>query len=48
MIVDAGNDGQFRHFVTAGGEAHLADNPLYDQPPKRLRVKRLRVNGSRY
>jgi len=37
MIVAAGNNGQFRHFVTAGDEAHLADNPLYCENP--LRVK---------
>ena len=36
MIVGAGNDGQFRHFVTAGGEAHLADNPLYLTNPDRV------------
>lgn len=36
MIVGAGNDGQFRHFVTAGGEAHLADNPLYVSNPLRV------------
>jgi formyl-CoA transferase len=37
IIVAAGNNGQFRHFVTAGDEAHLADNPLYCENP--LRVK---------
>ena len=36
MIVGAGNDGQFRHFVTAGGEAHLADNPSYRTNPDRV------------
>ncbi len=36
IIVGAGNDGQFRHFVTAGGEAHLADNPLYLTNPQRV------------
>lgn len=36
MIVAAGNDGQFRHFVTAGGEAHLADNPLFTSNPLRV------------
>jgi formyl-CoA transferase len=36
MIVAAGNDSQFRHFVTAGGEAHLADNPLYRTNPDRV------------
>ncbi len=32
----AGNDGQFRHFVIAGGEAHLADNPLFFSNPLRV------------
>jgi crotonobetainyl-CoA:carnitine CoA-transferase CaiB-like acyl-CoA transferase len=36
MIVGAGNDGQFRQFVNAGGEAHLADNPLYASNPSRV------------
>jgi len=36
MIVAAGNDSQFRHFVTVGGEAHLADNPLYLTNPLRV------------
>jgi formyl-CoA transferase len=36
MIVAVGNDGQFKHFVTAGGEAHLADNPLYVNNPLRV------------
>jgi len=37
MIVAAGNNGQFTHFVTAGGEAHLADNPLYSENPMRVK-----------
>lgn len=37
IIVAVGNDGQFKQFVTAGGEAHLAENPLYITNP--LRVK---------
>ena len=37
MIVAAGNNGQFRHFVTAGDEAHLADNPLYSENPMRVK-----------
>lgn len=37
MIVAAGNNGQFRHFVTAGNEAHLADNPLYSENPMRVK-----------
>jgi formyl-CoA transferase len=36
IIVAVGNDGQFRHFVTAGGEAHLAENPLYINNPIRV------------
>jgi formyl-CoA transferase len=36
MIVGAGNDGQYRHFVTVGGEAHLADNPLFKTNPLRV------------
>lgn len=36
MIVAVGNDGQFKHFVTAGGEAHLAENPLYINNPIRV------------
>ncbi len=36
MIVAVGNDGQFKHFVTAGGEAHLATNPLYINNPIRV------------
>lgn len=36
MIVGVGNDGQFKHFVTVGGEAHLADNPLYLTNPLRV------------
>lgn len=36
MIVAAGNNSQFRHFVTAGNEAHLADNPLYSENPMRV------------
>ena len=37
MIVAAGNNGQFRHFVSAGNEAHLADNPLYSENPMRVK-----------
>lgn len=36
MIVAVGNDSQFKHFVTAGGEAHLAENPLYINNPVRV------------
>jgi len=34
--VAAGNDSQYRHFVTAGDEAHLADNPRYVTNPLRV------------
>ena len=37
MIVAAGNDSQFRHFVQTGDEEHLADNPLYATNPERIR-----------
>ena len=36
IIVAAGNDGQFRHFVTTGGEEHLADNPKFINNPQRV------------
>jgi len=36
MIVAAGNDSQYRHFVSAGGEEHLADNPLFQTNPLRV------------
>ena len=36
IIVAAGNNGQFRNFVEAGNEAHLADNPLYSENPMRV------------
>jgi formyl-CoA transferase len=40
IIVAAGNDGQFRQFVTVGGEAHLADNPLYLTNPLRVQYRK--------
>jgi formyl-CoA transferase len=40
MIVAAGNDGQYRHFVNAGGEAHLADNPLFLTNPLRVQHRK--------
>ena len=40
MIVAAGNDSQYRHFVTVGGEAHLADNPLYASNPLRVQHRK--------
>jgi formyl-CoA transferase len=36
IIVAVGNDGQFKQFVTVGGEAHLAENPLYMTNPLRV------------
>jgi len=36
IIVAVGNDGQFKQFVTAGNETHLADNPLYQTNPLRV------------
>jgi len=38
--VAAGNDSQYRHFVTVGGEAHLADNPLYVSNPLRVQHRK--------
>lgn len=40
IIVAAGNDGQFRQFVTVGGEVHLADNPLYANNPLRVQHRK--------
>ena len=40
MIVAAGNDSQYRQFVTVGGEAHLADNPLYASNPLRVQHRK--------
>jgi len=40
IIVAAGNDGQFRQFVTVGGEAHLADNPLFLTNPLRIQHRK--------
>ncbi|MBU3549008.1 CaiB/BaiF CoA-transferase family protein [Polynucleobacter sp. MG-28-Ekke-A2] len=36
MIVGAGNDGQFRHFVAAGGEPQLADDSRFATNPQRV------------
>ncbi|SNX28628.1 formyl-CoA transferase [Polynucleobacter meluiroseus] len=36
IIVAAGNNSQFRHLVTVGGRAELADNPLYLENPLRV------------
>ncbi|MBU3621582.1 CaiB/BaiF CoA-transferase family protein [Polynucleobacter sp. CS-Odin-A6] len=43
IIVAVGNDGQFKQFVTAGGEAHLADNPLYVTNPLRVENRKLLI-----
>ena len=40
IIVAAGNNGQFKHFVTTGGEAHLADNPLFSENPMRVKHRK--------
>ena len=40
MILAAGNDRQYRHFVTVGGEEHLADNPLYVSNPLRVQHRK--------
>jgi len=36
MIVAAGNDTQYRQFVSVGGQAHLADDPLFLTNPLRV------------
>ncbi|BDX21462.1 hypothetical protein TUM22923_07830 [Polynucleobacter sp. TUM22923] len=43
MIVGVGNDGQFKHFVTAGGEAHLANHPNYSTNPLRVEHRKALV-----
>jgi formyl-CoA transferase len=40
IIVAAGNDSQYRHFVRVGGEEHLADNPLYASNPLRVQHRK--------
>ena len=40
IIVAAGNNGQFRHFVTTGGQADLADNPLFSDNPMRVKHRK--------
>ena len=40
MIVASGNDSQFRHFVTAGGEPQLADDPLFLTNPDRVKHRK--------
>jgi crotonobetainyl-CoA:carnitine CoA-transferase CaiB-like acyl-CoA transferase len=36
IIVAAGNDSQYRQFVTVGGQAHLATDPLFATNPLRV------------
>ena len=43
IIVGVGNDGQFKHFVTAGGEPQLAENPLYASNPLRVEHRKLLI-----
>lgn len=43
IIVAVGNDGQFKQFVAAGGEAHLAENPLYITNPLRVENRKLLI-----
>jgi formyl-CoA transferase len=43
IIVAVGNDGQFKQFVLAGGEAHLAENPLYITNPLRVENRKLLI-----
>lgn len=43
IIVAAGNDSQFRHFVAAGGCEHLADNPQYATNPERVKHRNILV-----
>ena len=43
IIVAVGNDGQFKQFVMAGGEAHLAENPLYITNPLRVENRKLLI-----
>jgi len=37
IIVAAGNNSQFKHFVTVGGQAHLADDPRFHDNPERVK-----------
>jgi formyl-CoA transferase len=43
IIVAVGNDGQFKQFVAAGGEVHLAENPLYLTNPLRVENRKLLI-----
>jgi crotonobetainyl-CoA:carnitine CoA-transferase CaiB-like acyl-CoA transferase len=40
MIVAAGNDGQYRHFVTVGGEPQLADDARFLTNPDRVKHRK--------
>ena len=43
IIVATGNDSQFRHFVEAGGQAMLADDPRFTSNPERVTHRELLV-----
>ncbi|WJF91064.1 CaiB/BaiF CoA-transferase family protein [Paraburkholderia bonniea] len=43
LIVAAGNDSQFRKFVTAGGQAELASDPRFATNPERVRHREVLV-----
>ena len=43
IIVATGNDSQFRHFVEAGGQAVLADDPRFASNPDRVTHRELLV-----
>lgn len=43
IIVATGNDSQFRHFVEAGGQAMLADDPRFASNPERVTHRELLV-----
>jgi formyl-CoA transferase len=43
IIVAAGNDGQYRRFVAAGGRPELADDPRYATNPMRVRHRQMLV-----
>jgi crotonobetainyl-CoA:carnitine CoA-transferase CaiB-like acyl-CoA transferase len=43
IIVATGNDSQFRHFVEAGGQAMLADDPRFANNPERVTHRELLV-----
>lgn len=40
MIVASGNDSQFRHFVTAGGEPQIADDARFLTNPDRVKHRK--------